>query len=254
MTNTTIELIHQHGSVRHYKSDPLPKEMIETIVAAGQRAATSSNLQMFSVVALTDLEQRKQMQAYCGGQKHISQAPVFLAWVADLSRLERICQARGYKQQAGMVENFLLAAVDAAIAAQNAGLAAESMGLGFCYIGAIRNKPRNVIRLLKLPRLTFPVVGMTLGWPVKAPMIRPRLPLETILHWDTYDTTGEAEQLEQYDREMIETGIYRGRQVKADDPTPAEQYGWTEHSARRAAQVMRPHLREVLLEMGFELK
>lgn len=254
MTNPTIELIHQHGSVRDYKTDPLPKEIIETIVAAGQRAATSSNLQMFSVVALTDLQKRTQMQAYCGGQKHISQAPVFLAWVADLSRLDRICQARGYTQQAGMVENFLLAAVDVAIAAQNAGLAAESMGLGFCYIGAIRNNPREVIQLLKLPRLTFPVVGMTLGWPAKAPMIRPRLPLEAILHWDEYDPKDEDEHLKKYDQQMIETGIYRGRQVKASDPIPAEQYGWREHSARRAAQVVRPHLREVLLEMGFELK
>ena len=254
MTNPTIELMHQHGSVRHYKTDPLPKEMIETIVAAGQRAATSSNLQMFSVVALTDLEKRTQMQAYCGNQKHISQAPVFLTWVADLSRLDRICEARGYTQQASMVENFLLAAVDAVIAAQNAGLAAESMGLGFCYIGAIRNNPRQVIQLLKLPRLTFPVVGMTLGWPVKAPMIRPRLPLEAVLHWDAYDPQNEDEQLTLYDLEMIETGIYRGRQVKADDPISTEQYGWREHSARRVAQVVRPHLREVLLEMGFELK
>jgi FMN reductase (NADPH) len=254
MTNPTIEVIHQHGSVRHYKPDPLPKEIVETIVAAGQRAATSSNLQMYSVVAVTDAEQRAQMQAYCGGQQHISQAPVFLAWVADLSRLERICEARGYTQQAGMVENFLLAAVDAAIAAQNSGLAAESMGLGFCYIGAIRNKPRQVIQQLNLPRLTFPVMGMTLGWPVKAPMVRPRLPLDVILHWDTYDPKDEGEQLKQYDQEMIETGIYRGRQVKAEDHVPTEQYGWTEHSARRAAQVVRPHLREVLLEMGFELK
>ena len=85
-------------------------------------------------------------------------------------------------------------------------------------------------------------------------MIRPRLPLEAVLHWDIYDPKNEGEQLKQYDQEMIETGIYRGRQVKADDPIPADQYGWTEHSARRAAQVVRPHLREVLIEMGFELK
>jgi FMN reductase (NADPH) len=128
------------------------------------------------------------------------------------------------------------------------------MGLGFCYIGAIRNKPREVIQLLKLPHLTFPVVGMTLGWPLKAPMIRPRLPLEAVLHWDAYDPKNEGEYLKKYDQEMIETGIYHNRQVKADDPVPTEQYGWREHSARRAAQVVRPHLREVLLEMGFELK
>ncbi len=254
MSNPTIELIHQHGTVRHYKTDPLPREMVETIVEAGQRAATSSNLQMFSVVALTDPDQRAQMQAFCGGQKHISQAPVFLTWVADLSRLARISEARGYTQQAGGVENFLLAAVDAAIAAQNAGLAAESLGLGFCYIGAIRNNPREVIQLLNLPHLTFPLVGMTLGWPVQPPKIRPRLPLDAILHWDTYDPKDEAELLAKYDQEMIDTGIYSGRQVSAADPIPADQYGWTEHTARRVSQVVRPHLREVLIEMGFELK
>jgi FMN reductase (NADPH) len=254
MDNPTLELMHQHGSVRQYKSDPVPREMVETIVAAGQRAATSSNLQMFSVVALTDAEKRTKMQKYCGGQKHIAQAPIFLTWVADLSRLARVSEARGYKIEAGQVENFLLAAVDTALAAQNAGLAAESLGLGFCYIGAIRNNPRKVIQLLKLPRLTFPLVGMTLGWPVKPPMIRPRLPLDAVLHWEQYNPEGEESHLHKYDQEMIATGIYSGRQVSAANPLPVAEYGWTEHSARRISKVLRPHLREVLLEMGFELK
>jgi FMN reductase (NADPH) len=254
MTNQTIQMIHQHGSVRQYKADPVPPEMVETVVQAGQRAATSSNQQMYSVVALTDPEKRALMQTYCNDQKHISQAPVFLTWVADLSRLDRVCQARGYTHQAAGVENFLLAAVDTAIAAQNAVLAAESLGLGTCYIGAIRNKPRQVVELLNLPRLAFPLVGMTLGWPVKAPLVRPRLPLDAVLHLEEFDPQDEAAHLAQYDQEMIETGIYSGRQVSAADPLPADQYGWTEHTARRVSQVARPHLREVLIEMGFELK
>jgi FMN reductase (NADPH) len=254
MTTPTIELIRQHGSVRHYKPDGVPQALIEEIVSAGQRAATSSNLQMYSVVVTTDDEKRQRMQMFCGNQKHISQSPVFLTWCADLSRLDRICRARGYTQEAGYVENFLLAAVDVAVAAQNAGLAAESLGLGFCYIGAIRNNPREVIRLLGLPRLTFPLVGMTLGWPAAPPKIRPRLPLDAILHWEQYDALNEKKYLEQYDQEMIATGIYRGRQVSTDNPIPKSEYGWTEHSARRVSQVVRPHLREVLSEMGFELK
>ena len=175
MQNATIELIHNHGSVRNFKLDPVPVDVIETIISAGQRAATSSNLQMFSVVVTTDQEEREQMRSYCGGQSHISQAPVFLTWCADLSRLDRICRNLGYSHQAGYVENFLLAVVDAAIAAQNAALAAESLGLGFCYIGAIRNNPKEVISMLELPKLVFPLVGMTIGWPVEPPRIRPRL-------------------------------------------------------------------------------
>lgn len=253
MTNPTLELIHQHGSVRQYKPDPVSREMVETIVTAGQRASTSSNLQMFSVVVTTDPDQRARMQAFCGGQRHISQAPVFLTWVADFSRLARISESRGYTLEAGQVENFLLAAVDVAIAAQNAGLAAESLGLGFCYIGAIRNHPREVIQLLNLPRLTFPLVGMTLGWPVQPPLVRPRLPLEVVLHWEQYNPEDEEIHLQNYDQAMIATGIYTGRQVSATDPLPEDEYGWREHTARRVSQVLRPHLRTVLQDQGFEL-
>jgi hypothetical protein len=85
-------------------------------------------------------------------------------------------------------------------------------------------------------------------------MIRPRLPLDAILYWDQYDPEGEEIHLQKYDQEMIATGIYSGRQVSAADPIPSEEYGWTEHSARRVSNVLRPHLREVLLEMGFDLK
>src|SRR5690606_8734924 len=120
----------------------------EAIVLAGQRASTSSNLQMTSVVAVTDAETRRSLAHLCGDQAHNAQAPVFLAWCADLSRLERICQARNYTHVAEYVENFLLSAVDAAIVMQNAALAAESLGLGMCYIGAIRNRSQEVIDLL----------------------------------------------------------------------------------------------------------
>ena len=194
-------------------------DLVETVVAAGQRASTSSNLQAYSVVAVTDPATKERLAELCGDQKQIRQAPVFLAWCADLSRLDRICRARGYEQVSEHVESFLVAAVDAAIAMQNAALAAESLGLGMCYIGAIRNHPADVIELLGLPRLVFPVSGMTLGWPAAEPFIRPRLPLAAVLHWERYDTTAEPEALAAYDRAMIETGIYDGRQV----PVPGQR-------------------------------
>jgi len=108
MDNPVIDLIHQHRSVRKYTSDPVPAEMIETIVAAGQRASTSSNLQTYSVVVVTDAEKRRRLAELCGNQKHIAQAPVFMAWCADLYRLERACQLRGYVQETTYLESFLV--------------------------------------------------------------------------------------------------------------------------------------------------
>ncbi|MBN2043845.1 MAG: NADPH-dependent oxidoreductase [Anaerolineales bacterium] len=253
MTNSTIDLMHQHGSVRSYKSDPVPRQMIETITAAGQRASTSSNLQMYSVVVTTGKAKRKRLMELCGNQKHIAQAPVFMTWCADLSRLERVCQLQGYQHESGNVENFLLAAVDVSLVMQNAALAAESLGLGMCYIGSIRNNPQEVIDLLGLPTLVFPISGMTLGWPVKAPMIRPRLPLEAVLHWECYNQDDEA-YLRAYDQAMVDTGIYAGRQVTGGGEMPKSAYGWLEHSARRVSKSQREGLLKVLQKSGFALK
>jgi nitroreductase len=255
MNTPTTDQIYRHFSVRRYLSDPVPQDLVEAIVTAGQRASTSSNLQTFSVVAVTDPAKRARLAELCGKQQHVLQAPVFLAWCADLHRLDRGCQMRGYEQVTTYVENFLVAAVDAAIAMQNAALAAESLGLGMCYVGAIRNEPQAVIDLLELPRLVFPLSGMTVGWPAVEPFIRPRLPLKAVLHWERYGTEQEDEALAAYDRTMIETGIYRGRQVPVPgQENEVEDYGWLEHSARRASQAARTQLRPVLVEQGFGLQ
>jgi FMN reductase (NADPH) len=255
MPNPTLELIQRHGSVRKYRPDPIPVETIEAIVAAAQRTSTSSNMQAYSVVAVIDAAKRARLAELCGNQEHVAQAPVFLAWCADLARLDRACELRGYEQETGYIENFLVAAMDAGIAAQSAALAAESLGLGICYIGSIRNNTQAVIDLLGLPRLVFPVTGMTVGWPAAEPQMRPRLPLQSVLHWESYDRTGQDEALAEYDRAMAATGIYGGRQVPAPGkPDVMEDYGWTEHSARRVAQAIRTDLRSVLERQGFDLK
>jgi len=191
----------------------------------------------------------------CGNQAHVAQAPVFLAWCTDLNRLDRACELRDATQVTDYVENFLVAAVDVAIAAQNAALAAESLGLGMCYIGSIRNNTARVIELLGLPRLVFPVVGMTLGWPAAQPLVRPRLPVSAVLHWEKYDPQPKDAEMLEYDRMMIDTGIYEGRQVPVPGKSEQmENYGWTEHSARRVAKAWRTELREVLERQGFGLK
>lgn len=62
-------------------------------------------------------------------------------------------------------ENFIVATVDVALAAQNAAVAAESLGLGIVYIGGIRNRSEEVAELLGLPYLAYPVFGMCLELP-----------------------------------------------------------------------------------------
>jgi len=128
MENSTLDLIHRHALVRHYKPDPLPVSVIETIITAAQCASTSSNLQTYSILAVADAEKRVRLSKLCGNQAHIREAPVFLALYADLAYLERVCSFRVYTQITEYAENYLIAAIDVSIAAQNALLNAESLG------------------------------------------------------------------------------------------------------------------------------
>ncbi len=240
-----LDVVYAHRSIRRYRPDPVPWEMVEAIVAAAQRTSTSSNLQTYSVVAVTDPAKREQLAELCGNQDHIRQAPVFLAWCADRYRLDLVCAMKGLKQSTEYVEDFLVAAIDAALAMQTAALVAESMGLGMCFIGGIRNRPREVIRLLELPEHVFPISGMTLGWPAEDPEPRPRLPLEAILHRERYNRDQQA-YLEAYDRVTRERGMYRRRD--------GQVLGWLDVAARKASRGGRDHLRPILEEQGFPLR
>jgi len=135
------ELLLGHRSVRGYKDQALPAGTFETLVAAAQSAATSSNMQTWSVIAVRDASRKAQLAKIAGSQKHIEQCPLFLVWLADLSRAKRIEEAEGVPLVTlPYLESFLVAAIDAALAAQNAVVAAESLGLSTVYIGALRNK------------------------------------------------------------------------------------------------------------------
>lgn len=256
-----IEHLGRHASCRRYREDAdVPEQDIRRIIAAGQRAATSSNLQMWSAVVVRDPADRERLAHLCGDQKHIRQAPVFVAWCADRSRLDRAAARRGYRQNTDYVESFLVAAVDTAIAMQNATVALEAMGYGSCYIGGLRNNTAEVIDLLRLPEHVFPIAGMTLGVPAKASRPRPRLALDAVLHWDRHGGTDDG-LLDEYDESMRKTGIYQGRQVVGERPDgspagtiPDEEYGWLEHSARRVSRASRIDLRSVIDRQGYRLQ
>src|SRR4051812_17641268 len=85
MTSTlrtpVIDQMAVHRSVRHFDTErPVPEGTLATLVAAAQHASTSSNMQIWSVVAIADPEKRKAMRAYCKNQAFIEEAPLFLVF------------------------------------------------------------------------------------------------------------------------------------------------------------------------------
>ncbi|MBC8076718.1 MAG: NADPH-dependent oxidoreductase [Chloroflexales bacterium] len=249
--NDVVLALLAHRSVRAYRDAPLPAGTLEALVAAAQSASTSSNLQAWSVVAVEERERKARLAQLAGDQEHIRSCPLFLVWLADLSRLARVAAARDMPQAAlDYTELLLLAVIDAALAAQNAVVAAEALGLGTVYIGGIRNRPLDVAAELALPPRVLPVFGLCVGWPdiARPAAVKPRLPQEAVLHRETYAVEPQDAAVARYNETMA--SFYRQQQMRADGD-------WAQHSARRVAGPQslsgRHTLRETLRQLGFEL-
>lgn len=250
--NDTLETIFAHRTVRSYLPDPLPAGTLETLVTAAQSASTSSNLQLWSVVAVEDPARKARLSALAGGQKHIVQAPLLLVWLVDLARITTIAQQKESAADAlPYLESFLVGAVDASLAAQNAALAAESQGLGIVYIGAMRNKPIAVAEELNLPPNVMALFGLVVGRPdpAVATAIKPRLPQQAVLHREHYEW-GAAQDaaVERYNPSL--------RDFQKEQGMPLQD--WTELALNRVRKTPslsgRDKLRESLLTLGFGLK
>jgi nitroreductase len=248
--NPTLETLLGHRSVRRYSSEPLPSGLLELLVAAAQSAPSSSNLQAFSIVAVEDKDRKARLSRLAAGQRHVAEAPLLLMFVADLSRLRQVGTACGETADGlDYTESFLVALTDAAFAAQNVLVALESLGMGACYIGAMRNHPEEVAQELGLPQGAFIVFGMTIGYPDPAVEtgVKPRLAQSIVLHRERY-AAAPPEAFEAYDATLRE---FRLDQAMSD-------IAWTAQAAGRirdAGSLMGRHvLREVLQARGFGLK
>lgn len=246
--NETLGVLLGHRTVRSYLPRPLPDGVIETLVAAAQSAPSSSNVQAWSVVVVDDPEQKARIAGFAGDQKHIRQAPVLLVWVADLARADALAVVQSSTLQgADFLEGLLIAALDAAFAAQNALVAAESLGLGTCYIGALRNDPEAVAQAVGLPPRSAAMFGMTVGFPdPSAPAdVKPRLPPEAVLHRGRYSARAQIEAIARHDSHSL--AFRREQQL---DPIP-----WSVLAVDRLRTVAslkgRHLLRESLRRLGF---
>lgn len=249
--NEHIALLLSHRSVRGYRPDALPAGTLETLIAAAQSAATSSNLQTWSVIAVTDPDKKAALAKLANNQKHIEQCPLFLVWLADISRNQRLAAEENVDLAVmPYQETFLVAAIDAALAAQNATVAAESLGLSTVYIGALRNQPLEVAKVVGLPEGTFGVFGMCVGYaaPGVANEVKPRLPQDVVLHHETYKPNNEPSHRAAYDGLL---GRFSERNRMGSD-------GWTARVIDRMGKIAalsgRDKLVATLHAMGFPLK
>ena len=249
--NEAIATMLDHRSVRGYRPDPVPAGTLETMVAAAQSAATSSNMQWTSVIAVRDPAKRKVLAEIAGNQKHIEQCPLYLCWVADMTRNASISAEQKVDfETVPWLETFMVACIDVALAAQNAVVAAESIGLSTLYIGAMRNDPERVAKLLGLPKQSFVVFGLCVGYATAeaAGEVKPRLPQSVVVHHDAYDGNPKASERKAYDGEMATFAARHEMQAST----------WTQRVLNRLGPIKsmngRERMRAALKSLGFEIR
>lgn len=244
--NETLALQLAHRSVRKFTAQPVTDEQLSALVAAAQSAATSSNLQPWSVIAIRDPQRKARLAVLANNQQFINEAPLFLVWVADLGRARRLAQRSGAALDgADYLETTIIGFVDTALAAQNAVVAAESLGLGTVFVGAIRNHPEEVAAELGLPPHAVATFGLAVGRPdpTENAGIKPRLPRDAVLHREQYDAQAADAHVPAYDERLA---VYNNRYGLSG--------GWSERVLSRLAG---PHslsgrhrLREQLERLG----
>ena len=184
-----IDVLLNHRTIREFKSSPMPPQQLSILLDIAKRTATSMGMQSFSIIRIVNPELKAAIAEVCN-QEYVARVPELFIFIVDAYRNSRIAR-------------FFQGWTDAAIAAQNMVAAAELGGFGTVYFGSILNNVPKMIELLKLPELTFPVVGLGIGVPNQKPQLKPRMPREANVFDDSYTVFDSyLELLEDYDEEM----------------------------------------------------
>jgi nitroreductase len=229
--NPTIDLIRAHRSIRRYEPTPVPDEDVRRAVEAGQAASTSSAVQAYALLRVTDGSHLERLVELTGGQAKVARCGAFFVVLGDTRRHRLIVERAGGDYDAKL-EGFLLAVIDATLFAQNLCLAFESMGYGICYIGGLRNDLPEVDALLGLPEGVYPLYGLCVGEPAEDPAPRPRLPVEAVLLEDRYPADDRMLALiDGYDATYRDYLAGRGAAPRAWSEAMAAAFGEAKRSA-----------------------
>jgi FMN reductase (NADPH) len=182
-TNPVLDCLMNHRSIRKFKSDPVPETTIETILRAGTRTATAGSIQPYAFIVIDEPELLKKISYI--------PAPLAIIAVVDQYRVKRYYELNDAPFYNDQTVNLMISYWDATIALQNVVVAAESVGLGTVYIGMILSM--NLQEILDVPDHVVPAGLIALGTPDEEPQLRPRLPLEAVVHRNGYQIPSDED-------------------------------------------------------------
>ncbi len=180
-------------SIRKYNNREVSNALLKELLSKAERTPTMGNLQLYSVVVTRNSEMKHKLAPAHFNQPMVENAAVVLTFCADFRRTTIWAENRKGTPGYNNFLSFMNAATDALLYCQTFTNLAEAEGLGTCFLGTTIYNSKAIIELLKLPKLVMPVATLTIGWPDEVPEQPDRLPIESILHEETYtDYTAES--------------------------------------------------------------
>lgn len=249
-TRKTVEAtLLERRSIRRYERTPIDPETMDFIYQAIRNTPTSYNGQQFSVVDVTDQALKEEIYALVGA-KQIKTCSHFLVFLADFHKISVAASARDIPMPEfpETADGVIVGVVDATLAMMSALTAAESSGLGTCCIGYARTAaPEQLARLLHLPSLTFVVCGLAIGVPREEPDMKPKQPLDLVVHHNRYTPDDEMRpMLEAYDDQITEYNHTRAGEQTDND--------WTAHILSYYQEAMSYRILNALRRQGFDIR
>jgi nitroreductase len=186
---TVMEAIQKRKSIRKFKTDPVPDEMISQILEAARLAPSATNRQpwRFQVIKEPALKEKIFNEATFS-MRHVLEAPVVIACGSEL-----LTFVKGHKMAPPGSEYFGANSEDweeikqfipdahmsTAIGITHLILTATALGLGTCWVQRIRYG--QLAKILGWPRHIVPLALIPVGYPDEDPAPRPRQSMENMV-------------------------------------------------------------------------
>ncbi|MDQ1280807.1 MAG: hypothetical protein QG670_2070 [Thermoproteota archaeon] len=175
------EVIRTRRSIRSYKPDSIPDELVNRVLEAARIAPSGSNRQPWKFIVIKDTDLKKRITTACGNQKSLDEAPIIIVACGYniYSEQNKFYNRGGYMKDFSML-------IDVSIALTHLILAARTEGLGTCWIGLFNNE--EVKEILGVPKEVNVVAVTPLGYPKVGKFAEPgpRKNLKEILSVDKF--------------------------------------------------------------------
>lgn len=173
-------------TIRKYTNEDISIEKINEMLEIASHASTTGNMQLYSVVVTKDSKHKELLSPLHFNQPMIKDAPAVLTFCVDYNRFSKWCEFSDAVPGYNNFHSFISAALDTTIIAQQFCTIAENEGYGICYIGTTTYNAKGIIDLLNLPKLTVPLVTITIGRPADIAEMSDKIPVKGFVHNEIY--------------------------------------------------------------------